>query len=368
MIKRLYVDNYKCLVNFELNFDELTLLLGVNGAGKTSVMDVMIALRQLLRGVAKANDPGVFPASSRTRWQSRATQVVEMDVVLGEDELTYRIEVEHDSEGRTARVRHESLKAAGKPLFEFIEGDVQQVRDDYSPGPAFASDWTESALARVAPRRDSTRVTRFLEFMHRIVVVNLQPQRITSSATTEDAWLARDGGNFASWYRNVFQEYHDALAPYLADLKEVLAGFNSIRLERVSQGARVFSVVFREGQERFELGLEEMSDGERALLALYAVIHLADRRGTTLFLDEPDNYLALPEIQPWLFALQDALGEGVSQAVLTSHHPELIDYLGADAGVWLEREDGGHAKAKLLKSMPEDGLKLSELVARGWLP
>ncbi len=36
MIKRLYVDNYKCLVNFELPLQDLTLLLGPNGVGKTS--------------------------------------------------------------------------------------------------------------------------------------------------------------------------------------------------------------------------------------------------------------------------------------------------------------------------------------------
>ena len=39
MFKRLYVDNYKCLVNFDLEFQDLTLLLGRNGTGKTSVLD-----------------------------------------------------------------------------------------------------------------------------------------------------------------------------------------------------------------------------------------------------------------------------------------------------------------------------------------
>jgi predicted ATPase len=60
MLKRLYVDNYKCLVNFTLPLQELTLLLGTNGAGKTSVLDVMFALRQLLSGTAKITDQGVF--------------------------------------------------------------------------------------------------------------------------------------------------------------------------------------------------------------------------------------------------------------------------------------------------------------------
>jgi len=46
MINRLYVDNYKCLVNFDLKLVELSLLLGPNGVGKSSVLDMVFALRQ----------------------------------------------------------------------------------------------------------------------------------------------------------------------------------------------------------------------------------------------------------------------------------------------------------------------------------
>ena len=70
MIKRLYVDNYRSLVNFELPLQELTLLMGPNGVGKTSVLDVMFALRQLLAGVAKVTD-AESSASTLTRWQTR---------------------------------------------------------------------------------------------------------------------------------------------------------------------------------------------------------------------------------------------------------------------------------------------------------
>ena len=70
MFKRLYIDNYKCFVNFTLDMQELTLLTGYNGAGMTSVLDVMFALRELLGGRVKISDPMMFPASSRTGWQS----------------------------------------------------------------------------------------------------------------------------------------------------------------------------------------------------------------------------------------------------------------------------------------------------------
>ena len=70
MVKRIYVDNVKSLVNFELPLQELALLMGVNGAGKTSVLDAIFAIRQLLSGSAKVGDKSIFPAATLTRWQS----------------------------------------------------------------------------------------------------------------------------------------------------------------------------------------------------------------------------------------------------------------------------------------------------------
>ena len=103
------------------------------------------------------------------------------------------------------------------------------------------------------------------------------------------------------------------------------------------------------------------------LIALYSLVRLAAGQGYTLFLDEPDNYVALSEIQPWLVELADACGDTVPQAVLCSHHPELIDYLGADRGVLLEGESSGVTRAKTLADgVVDDGLKLSERIARGW--
>jgi len=367
MLKRLYVDNYKCLVNFEARLGELTLLLGPNGVGKSSVLDVVFALRQLLSGVAKITDAEIFPTRTLTRWQSHQTQVVELDADLDGDILTYRLEVEHEPETRRARVYKESLTAPGGPLFEFDRGEVRLYRDDHSSGATFRSDRMESALARVAATRDNERLMRFLDFVRKILVCGLYPRSFVAESATEDTLLDRDGGNFAAWYRNVFQERQDLVPDYVAALREVFAGFSGIRLEKVGQETRTFQTVFEDNGHRFELRLDELSDGERALIAIYALVHITAGQGYTLFLDEPDNYVALPELQPWLMALVDACGDTVPQAVICSHHPELIDYLGSDRGLLFTRESSGAVMARPLESsVVEGGLKLSELVARGW--
>ena len=153
MLERLYVDNYKCLVNFELPLQELSLLLGPNGTGKTSVLDVMHALVVLLHGEAKLTDSDVFPGSTLTRWQQRDIQVVEIQVRLDVDAFVYRLEVEHALSTRRARIHLERLTAGGRPLFECKKGEVRLYRDDHAEGPGFPADWSESALARSRPGR-----------------------------------------------------------------------------------------------------------------------------------------------------------------------------------------------------------------------
>jgi predicted ATPase len=368
MLKRLYVDNYRCLVNFHLELQEMTLLVGANGSGKSSVLDVLKAIGQLLSGKGKVTDPDVFPTRSLTRWQDRNLQIFEVVVSLeGEADATYRLEVEHETQNRRARIILESLKIDDRPLFEFRRGEVQLYRDDHSVGAQYGADWSESAMARVAERPVNQRLTRFLKFVRGVSVCALDPKRFQAESVGEEARLQPDGGNFASWYRHQIQERPDLVVGVLETLRKAVDGFQSIRMERVGSEARVFLVVFESRNGRYELRLDELSDGQRELIALYSLVHLAGEQDV-LFLDEPDNFVALAEIQPWLMALSDVCGTRPRQAILCSHHPELIDYLGGEAGILLKRESTGSITTRRLSEIPLDtgGLKLSEIIARGW--
>jgi predicted ATPase len=369
MLKRLYVDNYRCLVNFHLELQEMTLLVGPNGSGKSSVLDVLKALGQLLSGIGKVTDPDIFPTRSLTRWQERNLQIFEVVMSLeGEADAAYRLEVEHEIESRRARIVLESLKVDNKPLFEFRRGEVQLYRDNHSLGSQYGADWSESAMARVASRPVNQRLTRFLDFIRGVSVCALNPKLFQAESAGEESRLRPDGGNFASWYRHQIQERPELTLGVLETLREVLQDFQSIRLEKVGSEARAFILEFKgKGDiKTYPLRLDELSDGQRELIALYSLIYLAGEQDV-LVLDEPDNFVALAEIQPWLMALSDACGTRPRQAILCSHHPELIDYLGGEAGILLKRESTGSITSRRLSEIPLDaGLKLSEIIARGW--
>ena len=81
MFKRLHVDNYKCLVNFDLAFQDLTLLLGRNGTGKTSVLDIicshhpeLIDYLGLSSGISLSREPSGVTRATRIDALSLTTE------------------------------------------------------------------------------------------------------------------------------------------------------------------------------------------------------------------------------------------------------------------------------------------------------
>jgi len=123
MLKRIYVDNFRCLVNFELKFDRANLLLGENGTGKTAVFEVLYRLQQFMAGNAKVLV--VFPNTDLTRWQTSCVQRFELDLEVQDCVYNYSLLIEHDEDRRKARIKSETLLLNGNKLFDFQEGQAQ---------------------------------------------------------------------------------------------------------------------------------------------------------------------------------------------------------------------------------------------------
>lgn len=366
MLKRLYANNYRCLVNFEIVLDRLTLLVGPNGGGKSTLFDLLYGLRLLIVDNAKISS--IFSHEDLTAWINNFTQTFELDVQGEMGLFSYKLVISHNPEIKKQRIELEHLLLDGNPLFEFKEGEVQLYNDDHVSGPKYPFDWSASALATIAPRRDNKKLTWFKEWIGKLFIVSLQPKTMTAETDEESDWLDLDGANFASWYRYISQEHQDKIFQLTQQLRETIPGFNAFKLEQAGNH-RILKVGFTgvdEGASPIYFYFDQLSDGQRVMIVLYTLLLALQGLGHSVFIDEPENYLSLTEIQPWLMELSDVCGEGLSQAVLISHHPELIDYLGPECGKWIERDPLGPARVKRLPDQIDEGLKLSEQIARGW--
>jgi len=375
MLTRLYIDNFKAFVNFELPSKPLNLLLGANGSGKSSTFEILRLLQKFIGGSTVSE---LFSLNTLTRWQGLNVQTFEIDLHGNGGQYRYRLEIEHMPHSRQSHVKHERLLFNEQPLYQFLEGEIQLYRDDYSQSACFDFDWNRSGLTTILPRFDNTRLTWFKKRMTQIYVLRLNPFAMQSRTEFEVTQPDEDLSNFASWYRHLLQEQPAMYATLQQALREAIDGFDTMTLANDGEHARVLKVKFQSQHEetfrfsdKLEFRFDELSEGQQALIIFYTLLNYSCDNDLTFCIDEPENFLALPEIQPWLLQMADKAEEEPCQVFMISHHPELINYLAASKGYWFERLGGRAVRVHPIKSdnLGETtlGLPVSELVARGWI-
>jgi len=366
MLTKLWANNYRCFVNFEVEFDSLTLLLGPNGGGKTSIFDILYNLRKLIIDNAKVYE--VFSPDDLTAWLDSNEQTFELQVEGNGGIYTYRLVISHQRELGKLRIEQETLHYDNKVIFSFEKGDIHLYNDYYKEGAIISFDWMLSGLSMVVSRQDNTKLTWFKDWINKLFILNLEPKAIHSVSEDESSQLFRDGKNFVSWYRYFSQEHQDKMYDLITYLRNSLYGFDSLKLELAGKH-RILQVGFRgekKGDKTLFFDFDRLSDGQKVLFILHTLLVYLQEMGNTLMMDEPENYIALAEIQPWLMELSDVCGVKIPQIIIISHHPELIDYFGVEKSRLIVREPLGPARVKQIFNRFEDSLKLSELIARGW--
>ncbi len=369
MLERLYVDNFRCMVNFECSLGPTRLILGPNGAGKSTIFDVLALLRDFC--ITGVPPDGRFAGATRTRWQSVKQQTFELDVTGNDGKYKFRLVIDSVGNPERPRVVKEEVEYSGKPIFRFQQGEVHLFNDSHEDKVQYPFDWNRSALATITARWDNKRLSWFKRWLGGLLCVSPDPWRMQGIAAEEARSPNQHLTNFADWYRHLRLETDDY--EYIRDLTEVIEGFVTMRLEDAGERRREIKVRMAASEngkgsnESTEYTLQELSDGQRVLIGLYAVLHFALKPGTTVCFDEPDNFIALSEVQPWLSkVLERTQDESEAQVLIVSHHPELLNRMAFHEGLVIDRPGGRHARVRPFSDPAETGLSAAELVLRGW--
>jgi predicted ATPase len=378
MLTRLYVDNYKCLVNFEFRPSCKQLIIGRNGTGKSTALDVLSLLRDFSIEGAVCDDR--LGGSTKTRWQTSIEQQrFELDIFGNGAEYSYVLVVDDwpvpsSSTGTASttqlrpRVVLEEVLFSGKPIFRFENGDVHLFNDKHEDKVQYPFDWHRSALATIQTRWDNTKLTWFKHWLSGVVHVQINPWAIGARSEQEAAEPARNMSNFADWFRHLKLERGNEIHKAIGELREAIPGLESLDAKEAGLNVKVVQAGIRDENngKLMQFSLNDLSEGQRALISLYTLLFCAVEPNATVLLDEPDNFIALNEIQPWLFKLLDRVDDQKAQVIVVSHHPELLNQLAGQGGVILNRPGGFHTRIKQFESTDETGLTPAELIARGW--
>jgi predicted ATPase len=374
MLTRLEIDNFRCFEGFVWEPARRQLILGANGCGKSSMMDALTNLRRFVAGDAKVDE--LFPLRERTKWLDRAEQKFSLHATLDRAAYTYTLVVGTAGDSPKPVVELETLACgSGPPLVKFERGYVTL---DHVPNPGgtlplsvmgtYPLDTGRSAISSLGDTKAAALAIRFRRWLSTLYCFRLNPFNMDNRAEGEDTEPKRDLSNFAAWYRSLRRQSHPEREYALfKSLKETFDGFNSLVLQDAAKGVELLEARFtREDETSVDFGFDELSEGQRCLICLYTILHFAVVEGRTVIIDEPENFVSLREIQPWLTTVEDVVEDAHGQLILMSHHPEFIDQWAPPYGVKFVRDGAGPVLVKPWIGEPESLLSAAELVARGW--
>lgn len=364
MLTRVYINNYRCLVNFEFRPGRKQLIMGPNGAGKSSLMDALLFLRRVVTLGHTLQQRKIL--NERTLWLDLPHQVFEIEASLDGTNFMYQLVIESFGDPKQPRIQSESVKCNGESIFDFHASEVHLFDHKSEQWVTYPFSPERSALATISEPKVNRDLVKFKQWFRNLLLFRINPFAIKSRAEKDDSYPWRDLSNFGDWYRHLRLSSRGQDDVFHRSLQEALDGFHSLELQDLGQGVRLLQAEFTLGDSPIRLSFDQLSDGQRCLVGLYAILHFVIAKGHTVIFDEPDNFIALREIQPWLDALSDAIDESSGQALIISHHPELMNQWAPDYGIQFIRDDMGPVRVKPFDGKAYSTLTPSEVVARGW--
>ncbi len=361
MLKRLYVHNYKCLVNFEINFDQdISLFLGANGSGKSTVFEVLAKLRRVI--VDEEKLANIFDFEDTPRWVTpdpieKSKVRFELDLEIKGVLYKYLLVIEFVNRTKELSIEEESFGFDDELFILSKNGKTTLVAKNNEELPF---DNSRSCMRFF-------QYKSFINALNTFFIVRIKPYEMTSTINKADSKIRTDFSNFAEWFAHLNENNRRDVSIFEDEMRDILPGFDYFKIEQAGQ-AKVLQVEFENKSNKKDIityYFNELSEGQKVLISLYALIYCAPEY-SLICIDEPENFLALPEIQPWLNVLRERCKRRFLQALIISHHPSLINFLAPDSGYWFSRQEN-HTTFEKITEQEEDGLSLAQLIEMGWI-
>lgn len=357
MITRLYVDNYKTLVNFQWRPQSVELLAGRNGSGKSSVFEIMEKLNALLVQGKKVAD--LFSPSEFTRWTTKPSISIELEILNGTMRFHYRLSLGRDPDRGFVLIEAESLDSEGQRILSYADRHLTLTAPSGGSFGSFDFGSSRSFVAEIQKNPNTEHHLAFRDAMKRVGVFAPNPLVIRARSESVASDLLGDCKNLVDWYRYWIAPEPERIVPINNLFRTSLPGFQRLALQQVGD-AWEMRVEFRFATGSAEFRLEDLSDGQRMIVALTLII--VSRRFWILLLDEPDNFVAPTEIHKVLSAFDDSLTG--NQLAVISHHPETIDYFASHSATLFRLEEG-MTRCESLHNIDLEGEKLSTALIDG---
>ena len=346
LVRSIEISGYRSFSNFVATFKELTVIIGANASGKSSLFDL---LRFLTFASSNPLPPEIDPRSTgralfHAGGPERFAFVAHVDLG-GAHPLRYEAEIQGPiGVPRVVRERL-AIEPPASPAFAFLSfRGGQGIVADPTEGGRKRPQWNlapnELALRRALDpslltlSRFQTSVSSW-RFYSELDVSGRSAMRRPVASEPEPI-LAEDGSNLSAvlfWLLTQHNEVWQELETHLAS---AVPGFRSLNVKPAGGPGTVIAQ-WREQGVKGELTLADLSEGTLRLLC-WATLCLSPSIPPLVCIDEPELGLH-PRVLPVLAGLM-RLASGRSQVLVATHSPYLLSQFSLDEIAVMRKEDG----------------------------
>jgi len=365
VIKRIKIRDFKSIREVNLELDDVTVLVGRSGTGKSNLVQAIRFLRNLLLDPNEAVTyefgwERIVPVG-----ESRPKTSIEVWFSVPGEENDYTYRIAFGMPGAQAQfpgqifLREERLSLGKEPLFSRVKKDNNQWEWEKVPKVAPIPHHSDGPMLGLFPSLQAV-VFANVALSKGIGYYHFPATTLSSLSIPQQGnlWqkipgLSDSGANYLKVVLDITQNLHhpNIRKNLLASLKVVNPSIESVELDSVINPQR--AIVGHKAADRvFALSLEQESDGLRRFYAHLLALYQTPSKLTLVF-EEPENAIFPGALSVLADEFKAASREDRGQVILTTHNPTLLDSFDVDDVRVVEMQDGKTAVGPLSKEQRE---------------
>ncbi len=340
LMTRVVLRNYKSIPACDVSPPKLCFLVGPNGSGKSNFLDALRLVSDSLQNSldhALRERGGIHDVRRRSSGHPTHFGIrLEFEMADARGHFAFEVGAMRNGGYRVQKEECRIVDAEGEEhVYQVVNGEVR--RATFSPRPPASAARLYLAVASSYPPFRAVH-----EALSALGFYNLNPQAIrTPQPPDPGELLKRDGSNIASVVSHLASQAPELKERVEHYLNAIVPGME--RVDRRSVGhleTLEFRQKVRGARNAWRFYAGNMSDGTlRSLGVLVALLH-AGANGSAptrlIGIEEPEVALHPAAAEILVDAIRDASER--AQILVTSHSPDLLDYIGADTGAVLAVE------------------------------
>ncbi|MCP4702932.1 MAG: AAA family ATPase [Gammaproteobacteria bacterium] len=354
MITKIYIDNFKSLAGFRMPMAKFVCLIGLNGAGKSTILQALDFLARLAAGRLDewlaAREWDKKEINSKLTRKSNIAFEVHFD--LRQTRLVWKGEFYWGKlycSSETVMLDDRPLLQVGKGIYIIHSRTIRKVNFQYQG----------SILSQLKASELTEELREVKEFLMAMKSMELlSPHLLRQAARGADADLGRGGEKLSGFLHKLPA---DAKEWIVEQLRTLYPYFDAYEIRTLRNGWKKLSIKERFSpvwQKNMETEAQHINDGLLRMLALLAQIRTAH---SFLMFDEIENGIN-PELVEQLVKI---LLNGPQQMLVTTHSPMILNYLedeqAKESVLFIYKTPQGYTRAKRFFEIPRLKEKLLEM-------